>query len=84
MDRATSPSTWPTWLPEDRIRFDRFVDHLSRVLLGRQSTPRLLEAACTATGTAPGEDVTASHGVVRSKMPRLLATVLDTPAHMMR
>ena len=73
-----------SWLPEDPIRFDRFVDHLSRVVLGRPSTPKLLAAACAGTGTAAGEQVTAAHAVVRSRMPRLLGALLDTPAHMMR
>jgi len=73
-----------SWLPEDRIRFDEFVDHLSRTLLGRPSTPMLLKAACTGIDVAPGEVVTTRHAVVRWKMQRLLAALLDTPAHMMR
>ena len=32
--------------PQPGIRFDELVDHLSRVLLGRRSTSRLLKAAC--------------------------------------
>jgi hypothetical protein len=54
------------------------------VLLGRPSTPRLLEAACTGIAVAPGEVVTAGHAVIRSNMQRLLVVLLDTPAHMMR
>ncbi|CAA9351078.1 MAG: hypothetical protein AVDCRST_MAG36-1988 [uncultured Nocardioidaceae bacterium] len=73
-----------SWLPADRIRFDRFVDHLSRVLLGRPSTPELLEAACTGIDAAPGDVVTRQHAVIRYKMPRLCAVLLDTPAHMTR
>ena len=73
-----------SWLPDDRIRFDRFVDHLSRELLGRRSTSRLLEAACTGIDVAPSEVITRDHGVIRWKMPRLCAVLLDTAAHMTR
>ncbi len=73
-----------SWLPDDRVRFDRFVDHLSRVVLGRPSTPKLLEAACRGVDAAPDEVVTADHAVIRWKFPRLCAVLLDSPAHMMR
>ncbi len=73
-----------SWLPDDRIRFDKYVDHLSRTVLGRPSTPKLLEAACTGIDAAPGDVITASHAVVRWKTPRLLAVLLDTSTHMMR
>ena len=73
-----------SWLPKERIRFDRFVDHLCRVLLGRPSTPRILEAACVGIDVAPDEVITASHAVIRWKFPRLCALLLDSPAHMAR
>jgi len=73
-----------SWLPKDRIRFDKFVDHLSRTLLGRPSTPRLLEAACIGIDAAPTDVVTADHAIIRWKMPRLLAVLLDSSAHMVR
>jgi hypothetical protein len=73
-----------SWLPKDRIRFDKFVDHLSRTLLGRPSTPKLLEAACTGIDAAPTDVITADHAVIRWKMPRLCAVLLDTSHHMMR
>jgi uncharacterized protein (DUF1800 family) len=73
-----------SWLPKRRIRFDALVDHLCRTLLNRRSTPVLLGAACIATGTRPGEIITADHILVRHRMPRLLAALLDTPAHMTR
>ena len=38
-----------TFLPKPSIRFDSLVDHLCRVLLGRESTALLLQAACEAT-----------------------------------
>lgn len=73
-----------SWLPQPRIRFDKLVDHLSRVLLGRRSTARLLQACCEATGVEPATTVDADHSLVRWHMPRLLSCVLDTPAHMTR
>jgi hypothetical protein len=73
-----------SWLPRKRVRFDAFVDHLSRTLFGRESTPRLLKAACQATGCEPGERVDGRHALVQWLMPRLLTAILDTPAHMSR
>jgi len=73
-----------SWLPQSRIRFDRLVDHLSRTLTGRRSTSILLRACCEAVGAAPGETITTSHAVVKWKMPRLLVTFLDQPAHLTR
>ena len=72
------------FLPRKRIRFDRFVDHLSRVVLGRRSTSRLLRAACEACDVRPGEKITRKHPVMGWKFPRLLAVLLDSPAHMSR
>lgn len=80
---------WPTeqathrtpasWLPQQSIRFDELVDHLSRHLLHRPSTSRLLQACCEAVDVRPSERITAQHGVVRWNMPRLLTTLLDSP-----
>ncbi len=73
-----------SWLPKDRIRFDYLVDHLSRTVLGRRSTDRLLQACCQGTGVRPGEYVTRDHAIVRWLMPRLLGVLLDSPAHLTR
>ena len=72
------------FLPQKRIRFDRLVDHLSRVVLGRRSTSRLLQAACEALDVNPREKVTRNHPVMGWQFPRLLAVLLDSPAHMSR
>jgi uncharacterized protein (DUF1800 family) len=66
------------------IRFDELVDHLSRVVLGRRSTNKLLKAACQGCDVAPDETVTTTHEVMSWKFVRLLAVLLDTPAHMSR
>lgn len=76
--------TAASWLPQRSIRFDQLVDHVSRRLTGRRSTSRLLQACCEATGISPGTTITATHALVRWEMARLLACVLDTPAHMTR
>ena len=34
-----------SWLPVAQVRFDRYVDHLSRLWLGRAADTRLLTAA---------------------------------------
>jgi uncharacterized protein (DUF1800 family) len=84
-DRGTAKyRSRPSWLPKRQIRFDAFVDHLSRLLLGRESTPRLLKAACQATGCDPAEKINKQHALVQWLMPRLLTAILDTPAHMSR
>lgn len=75
---------YDAWLPQASLRFDLLVDHLSRRLLGRPSTSALLKACCQATGCRPAEKITRSHAVANWKMPRLLTTVLDTPAHLSR
>lgn len=66
------------------IRFDQLVDHLSRSLLGRPSTPRLLQAACEATGWRPGERITTRHPLAKWGMTYLLVVFLDSPDHMTR
>lgn len=71
-------------LPAKRIRFDRFVDHLSCTVLGVPATAALLQACCQATGTGRYSVITAQHPVVRWLMPRLLVTLVDSPTHMTR
>ena len=72
------------WLPRRALRFEQLVDHLSRELLGRPSTPALRRAAVVATDTGLRERVTRDHPVVRWQMPRLLLLILDSPDHMTR
>ncbi|GAA1913036.1 hypothetical protein GCM10009737_13070 [Nocardioides lentus] len=74
----------PAWVPRFPITFRLLVDHLSRTVLQRPSTAALLEACCLATGIAPGERITRDHHLVRWNMHRLLATLLDSPAHLTR
>ncbi|GAA1931256.1 DUF1800 domain-containing protein [Nocardioides marmoribigeumensis] len=76
--------TAASWLPKSSIRFDQLVDHLSRVVLGRRSTNRLLQACVEATGISPSQVITKDHGLVRWGMYRLLGVLLDSPAHMTR
>ena len=73
-----------SWLPERRIRFDQYVDHLCRLLHGRRSTPRLLEAAVQAVGCTPGEIITRDHALADWLFVRLLGALLDCPQHMTR
>lgn len=80
---------WPTqqvthrapasWLPRRRLRFDALVDHLSRLLLHRPASNRLVQACCEAVDVRPGEKITRDHPLVKWSMPRLLTTVLDSP-----
>jgi hypothetical protein len=72
------------WLPGKRVRFDALVDHLSRQLLHRRSSPRMLRACCEATGVAPGDVITRDHALVKWSMPRLLTTFLDSPDFLTR
>ncbi len=66
------------------VRFDDLVDDMSRRVLHRPATPRLVEACCQATGCRQRERITADHELVRWQMPRLLSTLLDSPAHLTR
>jgi len=72
------------WLPKSSIRFDAFVDHLSRSILGRTSTSLLLRVACQATGVGPSTVITKDHALIRWNMPRLLTVFLDNPTHLGR
>lgn len=77
---------YKAWIPKEKggIRFDQLVDYLSREILARPSTPSLLKACAHATGAKPGERITRQHEIAKWKMPHLLTTILDTPAHMSR
>lgn len=73
-----------SWLPQSRIRHDRLIDHMCRVLLGRPATERLVGAVVLATQVPAHEQITSSHPLVRYRFLRLLTALLDTPEHMTR
>lgn len=73
-----------SWLPQRRIRLDEYLDHMSRMLLGRPSTSRELRAVCQATGLSPDEIVTKDHPLMRYMFVRLAVVLLDSPTHMSR
>jgi uncharacterized protein (DUF1800 family) len=81
---AVSYRTPRSWLPQRRIRFDQYVDHLCRTVHGRGSTPVMLQAAVQATGCRPGEIVTGKHPLASWLFVRLMAVLLDSPTHMHR
>lgn len=81
---AVSYRSSRSWLPRRRLRFDKYVDHLCRLVHGRGSTPLLLKAAVQATGCRPGEVVTRDHPAANWLFPRLMAVLLDSPTHMTR
>ena len=72
------------WLPEKELRLDRYVDHLSRTLLGRPSTKTQLKAVCQATGYPADEKVDRHHELARDQFVRVAAVLLDSPQHMTR
>ncbi len=72
------------WLPQRRIRFDKLVDHLCRVMLGQRSTSKILKAACQAVDCRPGETISADHAVMSWLFVRLVGSLLDSPEHMTR
>ena len=73
-----------SFLPQPSIRLDAFVDHLCRLMIGRASTPLLLQAACEATEFGPAEIIDRDHRIVQYLFGRLLAALLDSPEHMTR
>jgi uncharacterized protein (DUF1800 family) len=84
-DLAYHPvASWVPLAAGESMRFDALVDHLSRRLLARSSTTRLLEACCLASGLTPATAITPTHNLVRWGMPVLLTTVLDSPEHLSR
>ena len=79
----------PSWLPATSVRFDDYVEHLSRTWLGKPADARLQKAATTAvTGPEKWAVVTASttvtkdHNLADWLFPRLVIALLDTPDHM--
>jgi hypothetical protein len=73
------------YLPADSVRFDEYVDHLSRIFHGRPADAGLLRAAVRATGVTAGTTITATHQVIRPSFHvRLLVVFLDHPRHMSR
>jgi len=71
-------------LPAAAVRFDAFVDHLSRKILGRPASALLQTAASQATGCTAEEVITVEHALVQWEMPRLITALLDGPTHFTR
>jgi uncharacterized protein (DUF1800 family) len=99
MHADLSGGWWPTqdatyksaasWLPVPQVRFDRYVDHLSRLWLGRAADTRLINAARLAVtrpekwGTVTNASIVdKNHMVAGWAFPRLAWALLDTPDHM--
>jgi uncharacterized protein (DUF1800 family) len=84
-DAAYHPLTY--WVPltgTQSVRLDALVDFVSRRLLCRTASARVVEAACLASGYAASTPITLNHSIVKWGMPVLLTTVLDSPEHMSR
>ena len=75
---------WGSWLPEDGIRFDAYVDHLCRVLLGRPSTPRLLDICLAASGLFPSSPVRTGDVIADWRFVSVAAALFDSHEHMSR
>ena len=72
-----------SWLPAKTVRFDAFVDHLSRMWLGRSASDLLQSAASQAVGLSAGTSLNASSVSGSWTYPRLVMAIFDTPNHMM-
>ncbi|MDP9443507.1 MAG: DUF1800 domain-containing protein [Actinomycetota bacterium] len=73
-----------SWIPQRSLRFDRYVDHLCRMLHGRPSTSQVLKAAVESTGLSPSTVVTREHRIAGYLGVRLIGALLDSPVHMSR
>lgn len=73
-----------SWIPRYPIRYDELVDYLSLRLLGRRSTPELLQACCEVVGYSPRDSIYKGHRLIKWDLPFVLATILDSPAHLTR
>lgn len=69
------------WVPRSGIKFRDLVDALSRDLLHLPADNRLVETCSRATGCRPGQLVDRDHAVAQWEWPRLICSVLDSPAH---
>jgi hypothetical protein len=81
---VTYRRTGADWLPATRMRLDQYVDHLSRVVLGRGSDSRIVTAVCQAVGYPPSTVITGTHQVVGWMHVRVMGALLDSPDHMRR
>ncbi|WP_051551582.1 DUF1800 domain-containing protein [Nocardioides sp. URHA0020] len=69
-----------SWRPQPTpVAFRDLVDHLSRLLLHRPSTARLLKACCEAAEQSPGTPIGATHDLYGWRWPRLVGAILDSP-----
>jgi uncharacterized protein (DUF1800 family) len=79
----------PSWLPAASVRFDEYVEHLSRTWLGKSADTRIQKVATQAVNgpenwahVAADSVVTAKHDLGSWLFPRLVIALLDTPDHM--
>ncbi|MDN4172508.1 DUF1800 domain-containing protein [Nocardioides sp. SOB77] len=72
------------YLPPLPVTLQELVDHVSRIVLGKPAPAYLVEACALATGYPAGEVVTAEHALVKHHVPKVLATLLDSPDHYSR
>jgi hypothetical protein len=74
-----------SWMPRTKpMEFRDLVDHLSRRLLQRPSTKALLQACCQAAETRPETLIKRGSPIFKESWPRVVATVLDSPAFYQR
>ena len=83
-DEATHYREPKQWLPGKHPRFDELVDHLSRQLLHKEASKRLLKACCVAVDVKPYDPIDVEHDLVKWQFPQLLTTILDSPDHLSR
>lgn len=69
----------PNLLPRRYLRFDQYVDHISRQLLGTPATDRLVQAACAGTGLGYGSIVSGRSVALNADWPRVLVSLFDSP-----
>jgi hypothetical protein len=71
------------WVPSKKpVRFEDLVDAVSRDLLHRPASKRLVQTATIATGCKAREKIDRDHALYQWGFPRLLAAVLDSPDHL--
>jgi hypothetical protein len=74
-----------SWMPRAKpMEFRDLVDHLSRRLLQRPSSKALLKACCQAAELRPETRVGRGSKLFTETWPRVVATILDSPAFYQR
>ena len=92
MHHVTAGGWWPStgmtrkaprnYLPEGPVRFDKAVDNVSHILLGRAASPDCIQAAAKLTEFDPTATISSRESFGDWRAVPVIATVLNSPEHL--